>query len=182
MPSSGAKLYVQTKPEWSMPALRVVCSVLEEADIEIPPDGKSSAPRLFTSPEGRPWGRPRVGSASLQQQWEAQLGITAASVSAAAKGEVEMAPDKVRGLLGRIAMFTATEPFNSNISRFAQGLAVQLCIALRRRLGEQWNFEANKILDSERSIDRDRNSDIREIIVVQKKNKLDSLTCEYDLV
>ena len=98
--SSGAKLYVQTKPEWSMPALRMVCSVLEEADIEIPPVGGSSAPRLFTSPEGRPWGRPRVDSASLRQQWEAQLGITAASVSAAAKGEVEMAPPCFEEVLG----------------------------------------------------------------------------------
>ena len=104
MSSSGAKLYVQAKPEWSLPALRMVCSVLEEADIEIPPVGRSSAPRLFTSPEGRPWGRPRVDSASLRQRWEAQLGITAASVSAAAKGEVEMAPDKVRVLLDRIAI------------------------------------------------------------------------------
>ena len=101
MSSSGAKLYVQAKPKWSMPALRMVCSVLEEADIEIPPVGRSSAPRLFTSPEGRPWGRPRVGSASLQQQqWEAQLGITAASVSAAAKGEVEMAPPCFEEVLG----------------------------------------------------------------------------------
>ena len=65
MSSSGAKLYVQAQPEWSMPALRMVCSVLEEADIEIPPVGRSSAPRLFTSPEGRPWGRPRVDGASL---------------------------------------------------------------------------------------------------------------------
>ena len=33
---SGAKIYVQTKPEWAIAALRMVCSVLEEADIEIP--------------------------------------------------------------------------------------------------------------------------------------------------
>ena len=145
--STGAKLYAQAKPEWSMPALRMVCSVLEEADIEIPPVGRSSAPRLFTSPEGRPWGRPRVDSASSRQRWEAQLGITAASVSAAAKGEVEMAPDKVRGLLDRIAMLTATEPFSSNLCRFAQGLALHLSAILTHRLGEEWDARAAAIAD-----------------------------------
>ena len=99
MSSSGAKLYVQAKPEWSMAALRMVCSVLEEADIEIPPAGTSSAPRFFTKEDRRPWGRPRGGSASLQQQWETQLGITAARVSAAAKGEVVMAREQVQGLV-----------------------------------------------------------------------------------
>ena len=39
MSSSGAKLYVQTKPQWSLPALRMMCSVMEEADVEIPPNG-----------------------------------------------------------------------------------------------------------------------------------------------
>ena len=48
MSSSGAKLYVQTKPPWCMPALRMVCSVMEEADIEIPP-ADWSAPRLRES-------------------------------------------------------------------------------------------------------------------------------------
>ena len=33
MSSSGAKLYVQAKPKWSIPAMRMVCSVLKEADI-----------------------------------------------------------------------------------------------------------------------------------------------------
>ena len=45
--SSGAKIYVQTKPRWSVAALRMVCSVLEEADIEISPD--DSAPRIRES-------------------------------------------------------------------------------------------------------------------------------------
>ena len=53
--SSGAKLYVQTKPCWSMPALRMLCSVMEEADIEIPLDDwplprlrKSAKPPIVT--------------------------------------------------------------------------------------------------------------------------------------
>ena len=75
------------------------------------------------------------------------MGITAASVSAAAKGEVEMAPDKVRGLLDRIAMFTATEPFNSDISRFAQGLALHLSAILSHRVGEDWDARAAAIAD-----------------------------------
>ena len=39
--SSGAKLYVQGKPTQTMDALRVVSSVLEEADIEVAPYGSS---------------------------------------------------------------------------------------------------------------------------------------------
>eukprot|EP00974_Lingulodinium_polyedra_P054600 5251588-Lingulodinium_polyedra.AAC.1 len=42
--SSGAKFYVQTKPGWRAPVVRVVCSVMEEVDIEIPSVG-SSAPQ-----------------------------------------------------------------------------------------------------------------------------------------
>ena len=58
-----------------------------------------------------------------------------------------MAPDKVRGLLDRIAMFTATEPFNSDISRFAQGLALHLSAILTHRLGEEWDARAAAIAD-----------------------------------
>ena len=58
-----------------------------------------------------------------------------------------MAPDKVRGLLDRIAMFTATEPFNSDISRFAQGLALQLSAVRTHRLGEEWDARAAAIAD-----------------------------------
>ena len=48
---------------------------------------------------GRPWGRPRADDhASLQRKWEAQLGVTAASLSAVASGEVDLLlrPDDVR--------------------------------------------------------------------------------------
>ena len=96
----------------------------------------------------RPWGRGRADSASsLQQQWEAQLGITAASVSAAANGEEEMAPDKVSRLFERIAIVIATEPFNSNVSRFAQGLALQLSTILTHRIGDEWDVTSAAIAD-----------------------------------
>ena len=75
------------------------------------------------------------------------MGITAASVSAAAKGEETMAQEKARGLLDRIAMFIATEPLNSNASRFAQGLALQFSASLAYRLGEEWDARAAAIAD-----------------------------------
>ena len=49
--------------------------------------------------------------------------------------------------MDRIAKFTATEPLNSNISRFAQGLALQLSAILTHRLGEEWDARAAAIAD-----------------------------------
>ena len=42
MSSSGAKLYVRGMPTQAMDALRMVCSVMEEADIEVAPVNGSS--------------------------------------------------------------------------------------------------------------------------------------------
>ena len=75
------------------------------------------------------------------------MGATASGVSALAAGDSGESTDVLERVLHDIITRTQSEPFNSEISRFAQGLAVQLCIALRRRLAEQWNFEANGILE-----------------------------------
>ena len=97
---------------------------------------------------GRPWGRQRdVTQADLQDDWEKWLGVTAARVGDLTAGDSGESTDVLERVLNDIITRIQPEPFNSEISRFAQGLAVQLCIALRRRLGEQWNFEANKILE-----------------------------------
>ena len=96
----------------------------------------------------RPWGRPRADDhASLQLKWEAQLGVTAASVSAVANGEVKLTQDEVRELLDRITARNFAEPFNSDVSRFAQGLAMQLSTVLSQRLGEEWDTRAAAIAD-----------------------------------
>ena len=67
-----------------MDALFMVCSVMEEADIEVAPLQGSSLRLLCqrTWDEwGRPWGRERdVTQADLQENWEKRLGATAAGV------------------------------------------------------------------------------------------------------
>ena len=68
-------------------------------------------------------------------------------MTAPTQDEVASLPPVFRGLLDRIAMFTATEPFNSNISRFAQGLALHLSAILTHRLGEEWDARAAAIAD-----------------------------------
>ena len=75
------------------------------------------------------------------------MGVTAARVGDLTAGDSGESTDVLERVLNDIITRIQPEPFNSEISRFAQGLAVQLCIALRRRLGEQWNFEANNILE-----------------------------------
>ena len=61
--SSGAKLYVQGKPPVTMDALRMVCSVIEEADIEIPSKENTESPRC----------RKSVKAPLANHQWRAQI-------------------------------------------------------------------------------------------------------------
>ena len=60
--SSGAKLYVQGKPTQTMDALRVVSSVLEEADIEVAPPEDTESPRC----------RKSIKAPLANHQWRAQ--------------------------------------------------------------------------------------------------------------
>ena len=75
------------------------------------------------------------------------MGVTAASVSAAVSGELEQSVNELQTVLDKLIERAQPEPLNSEFSRFAQGLAVQLCIALSGRLGQQWNLEARKTLE-----------------------------------
>ena len=61
--SSGAKLYVQGKPTQTMDALRVVSSVLEEADIEVAPPEDTESPRC----------RKSIKAPLANHQWRAQI-------------------------------------------------------------------------------------------------------------
>ena len=60
--SSGAKLYVQGKPTQTMDALRMIVSVMEEADIEIAPPNNTESPRC----------RKSIKAPLANHQWRAQ--------------------------------------------------------------------------------------------------------------
>ena len=60
--SSGAKLYVQGKPGQTMDALRMIVSVMEEADIEIAPPNNTESPRC----------RKSIKAPLANHQWRAQ--------------------------------------------------------------------------------------------------------------
>ncbi len=132
---SGAKVYVQTKPEAAAPALRMVCAVLEEEDIEIPGDRCGA---LVLAVGGRLWGRERnVNEAARRAQWEQRLGAPAAAGVFAAASE-SMPLEEVRALLESIARASAAEPQNSSFCRFAQSLAARLAQILSSRLDQEW--------------------------------------------
>ena len=120
VPSTGAKLYVESTPAAAASALRMVCALLEEDDIAIPSE-RSDA--LILS-DGRTWGRAEgSGNAECNAEWEERLGVPPAAHGGMWQA---LSPDEKKSVLEKAQAVISTEPANSSLSRFAQGVTVAL--------------------------------------------------------
>ena len=141
MSTSGPKVYSQGCPGVAADALRAVCALLEEADVDVPDDGSAA---LLLAGGGGVWGTdPRSHAQEQHSTWAAELGLPplpqANVVRAADPGRpwAALAEAVALAALGRALAVIGELPANAARSRFAQGAAAVLSTSVGAMTGKR---------------------------------------------
>ena len=142
--TSGAKVYAQGSPGVAAGALRAVCALLEEADVDVPND-RNAALRL--AGDGGVWGTdPQAHAQGQHSKWAGELGLPplfrmpmdVARAADPGRPWAGLAEDDAMEALDRAQAVIRKLPANSARSRFAQAAAAVLSAEIARGAQAAW--------------------------------------------